>query len=305
LDAARLRVITGPTASGKSALALRLAEREPLAIISADSRQIYRRFDIGTAKPSVEDRARVPHLGLDVVEPEGRYSAAAWADDALRWIGDAHAAGRTPVIVGGTGFYLRALAAPLFDEPELDPDRRGLLLERLDAMDTETLRRWSRALDPARAALGRTQLLRALEIALLTGVPISRWHRETERPARVRVRYLVVDPGPELAGAIEQRTDAMLRDGWVEEVESLRRTVDPEAPAWKATGYAAIRARVEGRLTSDETRQRIVIDTRQYAKRQRTWFRHQLTGSEVTRVDPRNPDVMERVWSWWNQPDDA
>jgi tRNA dimethylallyltransferase len=104
LDAARLRVITGPTASGKSALALRLAEREPLAIISADSRQIYRRFDIGTAKPSVEDRARVPHLGLDVVEPEGRYSAAAWADDALRWIGDAHAAGRTPVIVGGTGF---------------------------------------------------------------------------------------------------------------------------------------------------------------------------------------------------------
>jgi tRNA dimethylallyltransferase len=305
LDDVRLRVITGPTASGKSALALRLAEDHSLTIVSADSRQVYRRFDIGTAKPTAEERARVPHEGIDVVEPDARYSAAAWTEDAARWTGAAHAAGRTPVVVGGTGFYLRALEAPLFAEPPLDAGRRARLLDRLDALGTEELRRWCAALDPERAALGRTQLLRAVEIALLTGVPISWWHRDAQRPVRVRVRYLVVDPGPTLAEAIEHRVDAMLASGWAEEVAELRRTVDPEAPAWKATGYGAVRSWVEGRLTREAARERVIIQTRQYAKRQRTWFRHQLAGSDVTRIDPRGATAMQTVSSWWNQPDDA
>ena len=305
MDAVRLRVITGPTASGKSAIALRLAEDLPLAIISADSRQVYRRFDIGTAKPTAEERARVPHEGIDVVEPAARYSAAAWAEDAARWTGAARGTGRTPVVVGGAGFYLRALEAPLFNEPALDADRRARVLEALESLGTEELRRWCAALDPQRAALGRAQLLRAVEIALLTGVPISRWHRDAQRPVQVRLRYLVVDPGPALAGAIENRVDAMLGSGWAEEIEELRRTVDPDAPAWKATGYGAVRSWIEGRLTREAARERVIIQTRQYAKRQRTWFRHQLAGSDVTRIDPREATAMQAVSSWWNQPDDA
>src|SRR5690606_1366552 len=104
LDGARLRVVTGPTAAGKSALVMQLSDSAPLTVISADSRQIYRGFDIGTAKPTLEERARVPHEGIDIVDPTARYSAAAWADDAVRWISASRSAGRTPAVVGGTGF---------------------------------------------------------------------------------------------------------------------------------------------------------------------------------------------------------
>jgi tRNA dimethylallyltransferase len=305
LDGASLRVITGPTASGKSALVMRLADAAPLTVVSADSRQIYRRFDIGTAKPSADERARVPHEGIDIVDPDARYSAAAWSEDAIGWIGTAHTNGRTPVVVGGTGFYLRALTAPLFEEPPLDPDRRRRLLAELDALDTESLRRWCTALDPARASLGRAQLLRAVEIALLTGVPISRWHREAPRPPRARARYLVVDPGPILGAWIEQRVDAMFGGGWPEEVEALARTIDAAAPAWKATGYDAVRQMVRGRLAREEARMQVIIETRQYAKRQRTWFRHQLAGADVSRLDPRVPDAMERALRWWHEPNEA
>lgn len=283
---------------------MRLAESVPLTIISADSRQIYRRFDIGTAKPTREERERVPHFGIDIVEPTERYSAAAWADAAVGWVSGAGEASREPVIVGGTGFYLRALTEPLFDEPPLDAERRERLLGELDRLHTEELRRWCRALDPERASLGRTQLLRAVEIALLTGVPISQWHREAPRPPRVRARYLVVDPGPVLASWIERRVDAMLEGGWPEEVEELMRTVDAAAPAWKATGYTAVRAMVQGNITKEAARMRVIVDTRQYAKRQRTWFRHQLVGQDVTRLDPREPDALERALAWWRQPDD-
>lgn len=305
MGGARLPVITGPTAAGKSALVMRLASRTALSIVSADSRQIYRGFDIGTAKPSAEERARVPHYGIDVALPEARYSAAQWADDVMVWLPEIRGAGRAPVIVGGTGFYLRALTEPLFAEPPLDAARRTRLLEELDRLPTEELRRWCRRLDPHRARLGRAQLLRAIEIALLTGVPISRWHREAPRPARVEARYLVVDPGPSLASAIERRVDAMLAAGWGEEVERLRTTVPPDAPAWKATGYGAVRDWVEGRLTRDAARLQVIIGTRQYAKRQRTWFRHQLAGCDVLRIDPEAADADAMAWRWWQREADA
>src|SRR5688500_938578 len=114
---AELRIICGPTAAGKSAIALALAEQAAAIIISADSRQVYRRFDIGTAKPTILERQRVPHRGIDIVDPERRYSAAAWAHDTMGWIAEARAEHRRPMVVGGTGFYLRALAMPLFEEP--------------------------------------------------------------------------------------------------------------------------------------------------------------------------------------------
>jgi tRNA dimethylallyltransferase len=298
---AELHIICGPTAAGKSALALSLAERRPTTIISADSRQIYRRFDIGTAKPTSGERKRVPHRGLDLVEPIERYSAASWADDASRWIAEAKDAQRTPLVVGGTGFYLRALAMPLFEEPPLDPDRRAALGRVLTPMSTPDLRRWSEQLDPARAHLGRTQLLRAIEIAVLTGRPISEWHREQPRAAMVRARWLVVSPrtAATLARRIEERAIAMVRAGWEEEVRELMQSVPEDAPAWNATGYRTVRDRVRGTLTREAMLARIIVDTRQYAKRQRTWFRHQLPVEHVTHIDSTDERAMDVAVHWW------
>jgi tRNA dimethylallyltransferase len=294
-----VRVICGPTASGKSALALWLAERHSVTIIAADSRQIYRGFDIGTAKPTRAERELVPHRGIDVVAPTERYSAAAWGDDADRWVDEAHEAGRVPLVVGGTGFYLRALFEPLFEEPVLDGDQRERLDRVLAPLSFTELGRWTRALDPARAHLGRTQLLRAIEVALLTGERVSTLHRKRARPARRSARYLVVDPGSALQARIADRLDDMLAGGWVEEVRRLDELVPADAPAWKATGYRVLREYVRGDIELEAARQAILIETRQYAKRQRTWFRHQLDEHLVTRVDPANPRWRDVVSDWW------
>jgi len=242
----------------------------------------------------------VRHLGIDVLDPTERASAAWWADRADEWIRETRAEGREPVVVGGTGLYLRALFGDLFEEPALDPEQRAALGVELAALPTESLRRWVQALDPARAHLGRTQLLRAAEIALLTGRRVSDLHRERSRPARWRARYLVVDPGDELASRIEHRTRAMLAGGWREEVRTLMRDVPADAPAWNACGYTAIRQLGDGALPERDAESRVVVATRQYAKRQRTWFRHQLAGLDVTRLDPRVPDWEARALSWWN-----
>jgi tRNA dimethylallyltransferase len=291
--------VCGPTAAGKTRLALWLASRADVTIISADSRQLYRRFDVGTAKPTAAERRAVPHCGIDVLDPTERASAAWWAERADAWIRDCLATGRVPLVVGGTGLYLRALFGDLFDEPALDESRRAGLQRELSSYSVDTLRRWVRELDPPRAALGRTQLLRALEIALLTGRRVSELHRERQRPPRWTARYLVVDPGPALSARIAERVDAMIADGWREEVRALIAEVPADAPAWNATGYRTIRLLEEGELTERNALERVVIDTRQYAKRQRTWFRHQLAGADVTRLDPRDPDWESRALSWW------
>lgn len=302
MDEGELLVITGPTASGKSALAMRLAERLPITIISADSRQIYRGFDIGTAKPTPLELATVPHRGVDIVEPTERYSAAAWAAAADGWITESVDAGRVPLVVGGTGFYIRALVAPLFEEPPLDPAARKALGEELAELETVELRRWVEALDPPRARLGRAQLLRAIEVALLSGVPISEWHRRAPGAAPRRVRYLVLDPGPALADRIEERVREMLEAGWEAEVAALLDHVPPDAPAWNASGYRAVRDLVEGRTTRAAAVERTVIDTRQYAKRQRTWIRNQLRDENVIVIDPRVPasDVVDAALAWFS-----
>jgi tRNA dimethylallyltransferase len=196
--------------------AMQVAERENIAIISADSRQIYRGFDIGTAKPSADDLARVVHFGVNIVDATEHYSAYQWARDAARWIGEAEKLGRRPVIVGGTGFYIKSLFNPPYDEPP---------------------------------------------VADLALVP----------------EYEVVDPGPELRSHIETRIDQMLRHGWLDEIAALMETVPRDAIAWKASGYRAMRGHIEGQYSLDQARERAIIETRQYAKRQRTWFRHQLS----------------------------
>jgi tRNA dimethylallyltransferase len=298
-DESSVRIICGPTGAGKSAIAMRLAESHGAVIISADSRQIYRGFDVGTAKPSVADRARVPHRGIDVADPSERYSAARWAKEAQGWIDDARAQGKPPLIVGGTGFYLRALTDPLFESPALDPVRRAALERAFAKTSTEALREWCMNLDPERSHLGRTQLIRSVETALLTGQRLSDLHRTRVRAPQIRARYLVVEPGPTLGASIELRFDAMLAAGWAEEVATLAQSVDASAPAWKASGYVAMREMVAGRLSAQEARERVLIETRQYAKRQRTWFRHQLDAASTTRIDPNDRNADGQLNAWW------
>jgi tRNA dimethylallyltransferase len=294
-----IRVICGPTAGGKTSTALWFARVADISVVSADSRQLYRGFDVGTAKPTVREQLAAPHLGIDVLDPTERASAAWWGEKADGWIDDIVAQGRTPIVVGGTGLYLRALFGALFEEPALHAGDRAALQATLADYSTTELRRWVAALDPDRSHLGRTQLMRAIEIALLTGRRVSDLHRENARAPRRRARYLVVDPGPALAFSIEYRTNLMVTTGWHEEVRHLMRSVPEDAPAWNAAGYRTIREMVRGRLSFKEAQERVVIETRQYAKRQRTWFRHQLAGEDVTRLG-FGPDWEQRAMAWWN-----
>ncbi|MEP6620480.1 MAG: tRNA (adenosine(37)-N6)-dimethylallyltransferase MiaA [bacterium] len=296
-----VRVICGPTAAGKTTAAAWFAQRTDVTVISADSRQLYRGFDIGTAKPTRDELRRLPHLGIDVLDPAQRASAVWWAEQADGWIDDVVRGGRTPLVVGGTGLYLRALFGALFEEPELDLSRRTGVQTVLGERSTEDLRRWVLALDPARAHLGRTQLLRAAEVALLTGRRLSDLHRERVRPPRRRARYLVIDPGPVLGDRIAGRTHEMIVAGWLEEVRSLMALVPEDAPAWNASGYRTIRDAVRGVISIADAEQRVVIETRQYAKRQRTWFRHQLAGEDVTRLCTDQTDWAERAAAWWSE----
>ena len=303
----RLRIICGPTAAGKSDLALKLCETYNAAIVSADSRQIYCEFNIGTAKPTREECARVTHYGVDVVEPDERYSAARWASEADEWIESAGEIEKDAVvIVGGTGLYIRALADPLFDAPDQDPIQRGQLERELATMSVDDLRRWCKQLDPARAHLGRTQLLRAIETALLSGSRISDMHSRHKAAKETGARgqtaaYLVVDPGDVLGSRIEARVDKMISAGWADEVRELMRTVSPDAPAWKASGYVVMRSHVEGALDLSSATQRVIIETRQYAKRQRTWFRNQLPAAAVTHVNPDDPHALTIAREWWER----
>jgi len=301
-----LRIICGPTGAGKSTIALELGETSNAAIVSADSRQIYRGFDIGTAKPTRAERARVPHYGIDVASPQDRYSAAKWASDAEDWIDCAGKIRKAPTVVGGTGLYIKALVSPLFKAPEVDASQRAELARELEAKPLGELRRWCEQLDPARAHLGRTQLLRAIETALLSGARISDLHAEHNAAATVSVQdreavYLVVDPGSGLGSRIETRVDTMLKAGWADEVRELMRVVPPGAPAWKASGYSVMREHIEGALDLSSARQRIIIETRQYAKRQRTWFRHQLPATAVTHVNPDDSQARAVVREWWER----
>jgi tRNA dimethylallyltransferase len=306
LAGGRLRIICGPTAAGKSALALELAQIYGAAIVSADSRQIYCGFDIGTAKPTRDECARATHYGIDVAEPGERFSAARWAAEADEWVESAGEIDKEPVIVGGTGLYIKALVEPLFPAPNLDAARRSELERELVSKTISELRQWCNELDPARAHLGRTQLVRAIETAVLSGKRISELHslhrkgREAAEPSTIP-SYLVVDPGVSLAARIDRRVEQMLASGWVDEVEALSQKVSPDAPAWKASGYSVMREHVQGNLDLSTAKERVIIETRQYAKRQRTWFRHQLPAAAVTHVNPEDSRARDVAREWWER----
>lgn len=299
---APLRIIAGPTGAGKSALAMALAKRHGAAIISADSRQIYRGFDIGTAKPTREEQRAVPHAGLDVADPTERWNAARWALEAEVWLAEDEELGRPSIIVGGTGLWLRALVRPLADEPPMDPVRRAVTQDFLRDMPISALREMVQRLDPPRAHLGRAQLLRAAEVALVSGERLSDWHAKgSTRPPR-DARWLIVDPGPVLGERLDRRREQMLAEGWVEEVRALAAWVPDDAPAWNACGYREIREVVQGSRSLADALDAVRVSTRQYAKRQRTWFRNQMDDvGPVTRLDPTAPGAMAVAERWFSE----
>jgi tRNA dimethylallyltransferase len=271
-------VLVGPTAVGKTAVAAALAERIALSVISADARQVYRRLDIGTAKADAGLRARVPHFGIDLVEPGERYSAGRFANEAAGWLTAVRAAGRLPVIVGGTGFYVRALADGLFHEPPLDPGRRERLRAWAAGLDGGALASWALRLDPRFTGGGRQRAARVLEVALLTGRPLSLWQQMARATGAMRPWYIVLTlPRELLRRRIAERVDAMLAAGLVEEVRAeLARGTSPDAPGLDGVGYREVVAMLAGRLAPEQLRDAIVRATRAYAKRQETWFRNQL-----------------------------
>ncbi len=283
-----LLVITGPTASGKTALSLSLAERLEAEIVSADSRQVYRGMDIGTAKAAPDERALVPHHGLDLVDPDQRYSAGRFARDARGWIREIRGRGRLPLVVGGTGFFLKALTEPLFAEPQLDEQRRRELRLYLRRQPRARLETWVRHLDPARAPVaaagGPQRLARTLEVALLTGRPLSAWHRATEpegNPLSAMV-VLVELPRREMDLRINRRVSRMIEAGWVEEVEALRAAgYGTDAPGMSAVGYREIIAFLDDRMSLEEAVDQIRRGTRRYARRQLTWFAERVTTQEA------------------------
>lgn len=304
--------IVGATATGKTAVSIEVARRLGGEIVAVDSRQIYRGLDIGTAKASAEERGAVPHHGLDLVDPGERYSAGRFAAYARERLRDIHRRGRLPVLVGGTGFFLRALTEPLFQEPELDAGRRAALEEWLRALDGATLRRWLAALDPAAAQAlgsggGRQRVLRAVEVALLTGRSLSWWHRYSPplEPPVPLVLFVLELERAELDRRIDRRVHAMIEAGLVAEVRALLDAgVEAGAPGMSATGYREIVAHLLGETSLQQAVAQIQLATRQYARRQLTWFRRQL-GPGVVRLDAARPAdelaaAIVHVWEGGN-----
>ena len=301
--------ITGPTGAGKTALSLDVAERLGGEIISVDSRQIYRGMDIGTAKATPAEQARVPHHGLDLIDPGQRYSAGRFARDARRWIPEIRARGRVPVLVGGTGFFLRALSQPLFTEPHMDPERRKRLRVFLSAMPAGSAERWLEILDPPaadrlREGGGRQRVLRALEVVLLTGRPLGWWHEHSPGEPPVPIRVFVLDvPRDILYDRINRRVDAMLETGLAEEVQGLLdRGLTPADPGMNATGYREMASVLRGEIPLEDAADRIRTATRRYARRQITWFRHQLPADAVWLDGSRPMSELARevVEEWQN-----
>jgi tRNA dimethylallyltransferase len=295
-------VLVGPTAVGKTAVALALTAHWPLEIISADSRQVYRRLDIGTAKPTRKERARAPHHGVDIVEPGERYSAGHFARDASRWLADIQMRGKLPMIVGGTGLYVRAFAEGLFIEPVLDPARRRSLDAWTARLEPIELLRWAARLDPSFRGGGRQRAARAIEVALLSGRPLSYWQQAARAQGAIDPWYIVLTvPRPVLHQRIARRAEEMVRRGVIEEVASvLAEGHPPDAPGLDGIGIKEAVEYLHGTRPRDSVAEAITIGTRQYAKRQQTWFRHQLTGKVLMLDASRSPEKLAaeiaRLW---------
>ena len=276
-------VIGGPTASGKSGLAVDIAEAFGGTVINADSMQLYRELDVLTARPGAEDLARAPHRLYGVLPGSERGSAARWRALALAEIDAAQAAGRLPIVVGGTGLYLRALMDGLCDVPTIPEEIRTAARERHAALGGPAFRAELVARDPASERLNpgdTTRLVRAWEVLEATGRPLTDWQSAAPDgpPPGLRFQTYVIDPPrPDLYAMCDKRFAVMLERGALEEVCALDALgLDPELPVMKALGVPELRAHLHGDLSLNAATTRAQQSTRHYAKRQVTWFRHQL-----------------------------
>ena len=277
-------LIAGPTASGKSALALELALVTGGVVINADSMQVYRDLRVITARPTQDDEARVPHRLYGHVDAAVNFSAGAWVSDAARALEEAQAEGRLPIFIGGTGLYFKALTAGLSVVPPIPAEVREDVRARLERNGVEALHAELAAADPRAAERlnlrDRTRIARALEVVEATGRSLLDWHHEGQPPLLPNDSFRAVFLAPErdeLYARIDARFDVMLEAGALEEVERLAaRNLDPLLPAMKAHGVPALIRHLRGELSLEQAATIGRADTRHYAKRQFTWFRHQL-----------------------------
>lgn len=308
-------IIVGPTAAGKSSLAIGVAQSHGGEIVSADAMQVYRGLDIGTAKVSAAQRRTVPHHCLDLVGPREHFSAGDFARSAHQAIDGILERGRLPIVVGGSGFYLRALTSGLAPLPMRDDTWRSVL-ERIEKRrGLQHLYGMLSRLDPEWAtrvgSADRQRILRGLEVTLRLGEPMSAvlaregWSgpglSQHEDPVWVGLSW----PRDLLRRRIAERVDQMIASGWVEEVERLLAAgVSPQAPALRAIGYRELVAHAQGEVSLPDARDRIVVATRQYAKRQMTWFRKQTPTRWFARKAEGEADrsaVETRIHSYLRQ----
>jgi tRNA dimethylallyltransferase len=283
----RFVAVLGPTASGKSALGLALAERTGGEIVACDSQQVYIGMDIGTAKPTAEERRRVPHHGLDLARPDEPFHAARWAAVARAAIADIAGRGRLPIVVGGTGLYYRALVTGLFDAPPPDESIRARHRAEAAADGTEALHARLAAIDPEAAAAIRARDLvrisRALEIYEQTGVPITTLRRRAAPPADLAPTVLLFDPPlGALRARIAARVDQMIAAGFLDEVRALRAAgYGAELKAMQAFGYRQLGAVLDGTAALADAAAETARTTLAYARRQRTWFKKEPSAARL------------------------
>ncbi len=295
IDASVIAIL-GPTASGKSALAMALAQRLPVEIVSVDSAQVYRGMDIGTAKPGAQERAAVPHHLLDLLDPGDVYSAARFRDDALAAVADILSRGRLPVLVGGTMLYFKALREGLSSLPPSSAETRAELGVQARARGWPAMHAELAEIDPETAARLQPndshRIERALEIFRLTGAPMSRQLGRRGEPPPWNLVQIALVPGDRAAlhRRIAQRFDAMLAAGLVNEVIELRRrhALSAALPSMHCVGYRQVWQMLEGELAAAELRERGIFATRQLAKRQLTWLRG---WSDITVIDCLGHDL--------------
>lgn len=294
-----LVAIIGPTAVGKTGISIRLAERLGGEIVSADSRLLYRGMDIGTDKPSREDRSRVPHHLIDVTDPDQPWSLAIYRREAINAIDAIHQRGRLPMLVGGTGQYVTALLEGWIPPPKSgDPSLRQRLENYAKKHGSAALHKQLEEIDPTSAAKidhrNVRRIVRALEIYHITGFPPSQ-QRSNQPPPYQDLRVGLTLPRPELYARIDTRIDAMLDAGLIAEVEELlERGYAPDLPAMSAIGYRQITDHLRGSISLDEVKSQIRKATRQFVRRQSNWFKQD--DPRIHWFDVRD-DVIDRVES--------
>jgi tRNA dimethylallyltransferase len=295
-------LIAGPTCAGKTALALELAERFPVEIVSVDSAQVYRGMDVGTSKPPAALRARVPHHLIDVCDPAERYSAGRFRRDALELVPAIRARGRVPLLVGGTMLYFRALTRGIAPLPEAHPELRARIDERARRLGWPALHAELAARDPAAASRIRPadgqRIQRALEVLELTGQPLSELQQRAEPPPFAVASFaLVPRDRAELYTKIDRRFAEMMADGFLEEVRALmaRGDLDPDLPSLRSVGYRQLWAHLEGACGLAEAVAAGQKATRNLAKRQLTWLRSEPSWIGIPGLERRELVPIERV----------